>query len=96
MIELISPRIRLQLFALLTKHGIKVLHSEQGKIAASIATWREYESEISQLVAELREDPYVYNIQFSDGIVEIEYDEAVLSDRRAIEKWFEILNRYPF
>lgn len=94
--KLLSPRVRLRLFGLITKHGIRVINSEPGRIVVSIATWREYENEILQLIAELRTDPYVYDIQFKRGIAEVVYDQEALSDSIAINRWLQTLDKYAF
>lgn len=93
---MLSPRVRFRLFSLISRHGIRVLHSEPGRIVVSIATWREFEREILQLIEELQHDPYIYEIQFSNGVAEVVYDEAGLTDPAAIDRWLNMLNKYPF
>lgn len=93
---MIPPRTRLRLFSLMTRHGIRLLDSGPGRIVVSIATWREFEREILQLIEELRYDPYIYEISFSDGVAEVVYDEAGLADPAAIDRWLRILDKYPF
>lgn len=80
----------------MTRHGIKILHSEPGRIIVSIGTWKEYEREILQLIEDLKYDPYIYEISFSDGVAEVVYDEAGLADPAAIDRWLQILDKYPF
>lgn len=93
---MISPQMRWRLFGLLSKHGIRVIHAEPGRIVASIGTWIEYEQDILQLVAELRADQDIVEAHFSNGVAEVAYNESAFSDRNTIERWMDIFEKYPF
>lgn len=93
---MISAAMKFKLLTLATKYGVEIEHFSPGSVAASIASWRQFEKKFISIIEELRNDPSIYKVIWDQGYVEVQYDSVALNDPLIINGWLQILERYSF
>ncbi|MFD2131540.1 hypothetical protein ACFSKI_10010 [Pseudogracilibacillus auburnensis] len=93
---MITASKKLKLLTLATKYGVEVENFFPGNIVISIAAWDRYETKIIQLMEDLKSDPHIKNIIWDQGVVNIHYVEHALDDKKIINDWLRIFEKYSF
>lgn len=87
---------KFKLFALATKYGVEVQQFTPGNVTVKIGKWYAYEGMFGALMEIMREDAQIDNITENNGVVQVQFDSAVMNDQAVIARWMGTVERLGF